>query len=478
MALPIWQRTITTEAGDVIPGAEVEVVNEATGLAADIFSNRAGTTPRTNPFFTGANGFAQFYVAPGEYRITATGPTGSITWRWNVLSGDAALRDVGTGASQVPTNGDLGSAAFVDTGTALGEVPTNSDLGTMSTQDANDVAITGGTISGIVQIEPRGTFAKADPNAVAWTKTGAGTATTGQDLYVEVGGLVLFIASGTSITMPSLSAGTDYAIWVNPDGTLQASTSFTTPPVAGGRKVGGFHYAPGGNASIDAAGNWNNHTGGNTTAQINEYSFYDLKWKPSAPDPRGLTLVNDSFWTGMYLMSANTTIAPLHKYNVNPARDGNTPQKPYGNGTTYGNARPMNIFECLAYYGFRAPNHNEFQLLAFGVNEQRSIGGSGPGNTGIVTDRGKNQQTSAWGVFDATGVLEVWGRDSLPDNTQDNNVTEGRSDNVWRISRFASFGGNWTLGAVSGSRSARTFGASASSTVIGGRGCCDHIIID
>ena len=93
MALPIWQRTITTESGDVIPGAEVEVVNEATGLAADIFSNRAGTTPRTNPFFTGADGFAQFYVAPGEYRITATGPTGSITWRWNALVGSAAFLD-------------------------------------------------------------------------------------------------------------------------------------------------------------------------------------------------------------------------------------------------------------------------------------------------------------------------------------------------------------------------------------------------
>ena len=128
MALPIWQRTITDNQGNVIPGAEVEVVNEATGLAADIFSNRAGTTPRTNPFFTGADGFAQFFVAPGEYRITATGPTGSITWRFNVLTGDAALRNVGTGAFQVPTNGDLG---------------------TMSTQNANAVAITGGTVNGV-----------------------------------------------------------------------------------------------------------------------------------------------------------------------------------------------------------------------------------------------------------------------------------------------------------------------------------------
>ena len=321
-------------------------------------------------------------------------------------------------------------------------------------------------------------FAKTDSSIVAWTKTGAGTAQTSQDLFIDVNGTLVAVSINTPITMPTLVAGTDYAIWVAPDGTLEADTSFTAAPTAGGRRVGGFHYAPGGNAPIDPAGNWNNHNGGNTTPQINEYSFYDLKWKPSAPDPRGLTLVNNSFWTGMYLMSADTTVAPLHKYNVNPARDGNAPQKPYGDGTTYGNARPMNVFECLAYYGFRAPNHNEFQLLALGVNEERSIGGSGPGNTGIVTDRSKNQQTSAWGVFDATGVLNVWGRDSLPDNTQDDNVTEGRSDNVWRISRFALFGGRWDSGATSGSRYALTIAASGSFADNGGRGVCDHLILE
>ena len=346
---------------------------------------------------------------------------------------------------------------------------TESGLDAENVQDAID------QVAGAL---PSGYFAKSDRDSVAWVKTGNDTAETGQAIFVEVGGSVLEIASGTTISMPTLDVGTDYAIWVAPDGTLEADTSFTTAPTAGGRRIGGFHYAPGGNASIDPAGNWNNHTGGDTTPQINEYSFYDLKWRPSVVDPRGLALVNESFWTGIYLMSATTTVAPLHKYNVEPARDGNNPQKPYGDGTTYGNARPMNIFECLAYYGFRAPNHNEFQLLALGVNEQRSIGGSGPGNTGIVTDRGKNQQTSAWGVFDATGVLQVWGRDSLPDNTQDNNVTEGRSDNVWRISRFANFGGAWFNGATSGSRYVSTRTASGSSPNSGGRGVCNHLILD
>jgi len=323
----------------------------------------------------------------------------------------------------------------------------------------------------------KGTFAKDDRDAVAWTKTGNGTAETQTGLTVEVDGKVLYIPSGTSIAMPTLTAGTDYAIWVAPDGTLEADSSFSVAPTAGGRRIGGFHYAPGGNATLDPTGNWNNHTGGDTTPQINEYSFYDLKWRPSVEDPRGLTLVNNSFWTGIYLMSATTTVAPLHKYNVEPARDGNNPQKPYGDGTTYGNAKPMNVFECLSYYGFRAPDVNEFQLLALGVNEEQAIGGSGPGNTGDVNDRNKNEQTSAWGVFDATGVLRVWGRDSLPDNNQDNGVTEGRSDNVFRISRFTLLGGRWTDGSFSGSRFVISNSSSLSVTSIGGRGVCDHVIL-
>jgi hypothetical protein len=140
----------------------------------------------------------------------------------------------------------------------------------------------------------------------------------------------------------------------------------------------------------------------------------------------------------------------------------------------------MNIFETLIYNGFRAPDANEFQLLALGTTEQTSLGGSGPGNTGVLTSGAgtKERFTSAWGVFDATGVLRVWGRDSLPDNVQDNNVTQGRSNNVWRISRFARFGGRWGDGADSGSRFVSTNAASLSSTADGGRGVCDHLILD
>lgn len=111
MALPNWQRTITTTTGDVVPGAEVEVVNEATGLPADLYTSRAGTSAKANPFFADSSGFAEFYADPGEYRITATGAAGSQTWRYEVLSGTAALMTNDTGGES------LGSAALMTNNT-------------------------------------------------------------------------------------------------------------------------------------------------------------------------------------------------------------------------------------------------------------------------------------------------------------------------------------------------------------------------
>jgi hypothetical protein len=317
----------------------------------------------------------------------------------------------------------------------------------------------------------QGIFRKTNPDIVAWTKTGAGTATTSSILFVEVNGEVRTIASGTSITMPTLAAGTDYAIWCKPDGTLEATSNHTSPPVANSRKVGGFHYAPGGNAT--------GTSGGNTTQQINEYSFWDLKWRPACPDPRGMTLVgNGGFWTGMYNMSANHLTGPVHKYNVDPCRDGNPPQNITSAGN-YPNASPANILEALAYHGFRAPNFWEFQLLAFGTTEETSLGGTGPGLTGVLTSGAgtKERFTSQWGVFDATGVLRVWGNDTIL-TTVDQTLPNPARGARFRYSHFARFGGDWNTSVFSGSRYVDADTATNSGPGIGSRGVCDHLILD
>lgn len=344
-------------------------------------------------------------------------------------------------------------------------------FGAISTGSAT---ITGGNISGITEIEPRGTFAKTDRDSVAWTKTGAGTAETAQKLFVEVGGKVLEIDSGESIAMPSLSTGTDYAIWVAPDGTLEADASFTVAPTAGGRRVGGFHYAPGGNAPAQA--------GGDTVTQINEYSFWDLKFRPSCEDPRGMALVAGGFWADIYLLNTDPDSNGTSSYNKTIADGSSPPIVPDafgGNGvTTYGSLTWFEAQEVLAAYGKKAPTYAEFMALAYGVTEETSRG-SDPGTTGVDDD-----WTSRWGIMQATGNMWIWSRDFIADGTgtfgfQD--IAEGRGEvGTFDASARASLlGGFWNSPSQAGSRCS-VWGnvPSDSFNNVGARGVCDHLMLD
>mgnify|MGYP000256490854 CR=1 FL=1 len=119
MTLSVFQATITNENGDVLPGAEVSVILESTGLAATIYSTRGGAA-LSNPFFADASGFAQFYANAGEYRIVVTSGVFSRTWRY-VRLGDGGAKDVGTAATKntdelvTPVNSVADLAGFAGT---------------------------------------------------------------------------------------------------------------------------------------------------------------------------------------------------------------------------------------------------------------------------------------------------------------------------------------------------------------------------
>ncbi len=103
MSLPVFQATVVNDSGDIIPSPVITVVIESSGLPATLFSDRNGTVPLgTGGVFTGGvDGFSQFYAAPNEYRVTAddSGSGFSITWRYVVLGGTAALANVQTSPS-------------------------------------------------------------------------------------------------------------------------------------------------------------------------------------------------------------------------------------------------------------------------------------------------------------------------------------------------------------------------------------------
>ena len=366
-----------------------------------------------------------------------------------------------------------------DTTTAVGGVT----LANLATVAASQVEMESGTEAGLRTMSPlrvaqaiaalsssRGLFRKTDPTIVAWTKTGNGTATTSSILYIEVNGSIKTIASGTSITMPTLTAGTDYAIWAKTDGTLEATSNHTSPPTANARKVGGFHYAAGGNAT--------GTSGGNTTAQINEYSFWDLKFRPACSDPRGMTLVADGFWVDIYLANTDCDTNGTSKYNVTMADGSSPPKVPTkfgGNGsTTYGSLTWFESCELASAYGKRLLTQREFMAMAYGTTEASSIG-SDQGSTILNA-----AYTSKWGVMQSTGVLWVWGDDRGGPfaGASWNANTEGRGSE-YNAPNAVLLGGGWGAGSVSGSRcSSWNASASASDSTFGVRCACDHLLLD
>ncbi len=322
-------------------------------------------------------------------------------------------------------------------------------------------------ISGVIGPTAAGLFAKADASKVAWTKTGAGTAETQTVIYAEVSGSVLTIASGTSITMPTFVSGTDYAIWCKPDGSLEATSNHTSPPVANARKIGGFHYAPGGNATAQS--------GGNTTPQINEYSFWDLNFRPSCPDPRGMTLVGGGFWVDIYLTGVDAITNGSSKFNVTMADGSSPPKVPTmfgGNGsTTYGSYTWFEAQELATAFGKRCLTQLEFMSAAYGTTEASSVGSD------QVSTVLNAAFTSKWGVIQAAGVLWVWGRDRGGPfaGASWNANTEGRGSE-FNAPNAVLFGGYWFLGSDSGSRCSFWGDAAAASFIgFGSRFACDHL---
>ena len=319
---------------------------------------------------------------------------------------------------------------------------------------------------GIASVPAYGLFVKADPASVAFTKTAAGAASIKAGTKCDVAGTLVQFASDTAITMPTLTAGTDYAIWLKDDATIQASSSYTSAPGAGNwRKIGGFHYAPGGNAAAQA--------GGDTTPAINAYSLWDLKFRPACPDPRGMTLVADSFWTDIYLLGVDHLTNNTSKYNVTIADGSNPPKIPTkfgGNGSTvYSTLNWWEAGEVLQSWGKRMPSYDEFAALAYGTTEATSDG------TDPVSTILRNAYTSKWGVMLATGNLWVWGAEFGGGAAAASWVANtGGRGSTYQMENAVRFGGNWGDTSSSGSRASNWNNSPTNSNNnIGTRGVCE-----
>ena len=334
-----------------------------------------------------------------------------------------------------------------------------------------------GTILGNA-VTAKNSFAKADHSIVAFTKTGAFTASTATEIILEIGGNYVVVDSGTAITMPSPTTGTDYIVWVTPAGIIQATNDAINPPVTGAKKVGGFHYAPGSNATAQS--------GGDTTPQINPYSFWDLKFRPTCADPRGMTLVNNTFWCDIYLTGVDAITNGSSKYNVTIADGSSPPKIPTmfgGNGSaTYGSYTWFEAMELSGYFGKRNMSYSEFVVAAFGTTEATNSGGSDVPTTGISgtgATSAWNVFTSKWGLIQAAGCMWIWGLDRTgPYNTGGWNANTESRGSEYNAPNVSLFGGSWVDGSYSGSRcSLWDYAASNSYNFIGSRFACDHLVL-
>ena len=266
---------------------------------------------------------------------------------------------------------------------------------------------------------------KADANSAVFSKTGAGTAQIKAGTVVDVGGAIVTFSAATAITMPTLTAGTDYAIWVTPAGALQAVadpySAPATAPVAGARKIGGFHYGLVAAGTTVASGSFATTGNGmiwtqsqvDDIAGINKYSFWDLKWR-CAGEQRGMAL--DPYvrcWAAIYFCSTNHISNGISRFNTDVASGTVLPRIPLaygGNGTAaYANGNWWTFGEIAASFGLRHPTEREFVSAAYGVTENQSLGGAASTIPSTARQAG---YTSRIGLDQASGHHWTWGADS------------------------------------------------------------------
>lgn len=69
MALGVWQNNIRDTLGRFVSGVQVTVLDSGTQANRDLFADRDGVTPLSNPFNTTGDGPARFYSAVGRVDI-------------------------------------------------------------------------------------------------------------------------------------------------------------------------------------------------------------------------------------------------------------------------------------------------------------------------------------------------------------------------------------------------------------------------
>lgn len=335
---------------------------------------------------------------------------------------------------------------------------------------------------------------KTDDTVSAFKKVGS-TVFLRAGTEIEFLGALYAPTTDQTVTLPTLTAGTDYRIAIKTDGALQAYTYADTLPT-GAKVLGGFHYLPGAPATgLDS--------GGNTTPTILSWSMWDINFRPSC-DPRGMTLIGHTGkWLDIYFQGNGSNADGVSRNNDTILTGSNPPVIPAdygGNGTTkYSTFNWWEMNEHLRQWGKEFPSYSLMTVAAFGTNDQAGRG-SHPVKTGLNTANTSPSSdanfTGIYGNLQVTGVLWTPTSDlsdwqgtatTNPHGWEAYNVTGNRGKLILQNTddlTYILFGASHVyqlstsptgVGAVAGSRTAETIEKLwDSSASIGLRGACDH----
>lgn len=346
------------------------------------------------------------------------------------------------------------------------------------------------TISDLPIVLPA--LVKDAPSMPCIIKTSATTLAIKAGTHVKIGNAYVSFSAQTAITMPALTAGEDYSVWVKPDGSAVAlADPYFSPaaaPVPGALKIGGFHnglVAPGTTpASGGFATTGFTSQGGNypwtqskvdRIAGINEFSIWDLAHR-SKGEQRGFTFdPQQKVWVAIYLCNPDHITNGISRYNT-PAASGTVlpiiPLEYGGDGVmTYGRLSAYEALEILASHGCRLITQEEFASGALGVTEGQSVGGAA---STIPATKREPGYTSRIGLEQATGHIWVFGGPLTSMGGSAPNAGPSRGT-FYGGAGLPLFGGNRADAASSGSRASNWGSVFLDSNwYFGLRAACDH----
>ncbi|MFA5897896.1 MAG: hypothetical protein WC829_02160 [Hyphomicrobium sp.] len=283
---------------------------------------------------------------------------------------------------------------------------------------------------------------KADPASPAFVATGRDSLSIKAGTILTLNGEPFEFDEATAIVPSELTPGQDYQIISTASGVLFMVACGAD--IGGDVVVGGFHFAPGGNAEA--------RSGGDAVPAINPHSIWDLNFRPSCADARGMTLIDGRFWCDIYLCGSSPHALGTSRFGATIADDRDRPLRP--DGKRYPRFDYEVATAVYAAQGKQLLSIEEFFAAAFGVTEATSAGDD-PRTAGLDAPH-----TSKWGVMQATGNMSTWGHDGDPEGPR----------------RACRFGGSWVNGSYAGSRYAYVvYWPDDSYEWLGARGRSDHL---